>query len=50
LLTMRPNRTNETDTPNEMTIDHAELIRAMPLPFLAYEPKPPYRIIDQRSV
>lgn len=32
-----------------MTFDHAELMREMPIPFLAYEAKPPYRILDQNT-
>ncbi len=32
-----------------MTVDHAELIRSMPVPFMAYEATAPYRILDENA-
>lgn len=36
--------------PDRVTIDHAGLIRSMPVAFLAYEATPPYRIIDENEM
>jgi PAS domain S-box-containing protein len=32
-----------------MTIDHAELMRELPIPFLVYEAQAPYRILDENA-
>ncbi len=32
-----------------MTLDHAELVRSMPVPFMAYEASAPYRILDEND-
>lgn len=41
---------NETGSAQQdMLIDHTALIRALAVPFLAYEATPPYRILDQNE-
>lgn len=42
-------RQQETDTHPQIAIDHAELVRSLAVPFLAYEATPPYRIIDENA-
>jgi PAS domain S-box-containing protein len=41
---------NETDSAvRDILIDHTALIKALAVPFLAYEARPPYRIIEQNE-